>query len=346
MAEVMNLDGKITKILANFYYVTDIENKVWECFARARMLKEGKYLFVGDNVEIETSSTTQGVIVNAKERKNKISKPPVANVDQIIIVFSSIEPDFDEYNLDRYLSFVRYELSDERCLVCINKIDLKKIKIDKVYEKSGFEILYVSALTKEGLDNFVEKLKNKTSVLAGPSGVGKSSIIKALVPHASVQIGDLSSIKQGKHITRNVQLIDIKYGQSNNESFLVDTPGFTQFSFGGLNLKKVLDTFKDLKDIKCAFYDCLHNGEEDCVIDEMIKKGKVSESRYNSYLKILAEAQKEIIYETKQESKTKSISGKKNSKASSLPKIDQEKRAKSRKKEKQELLKIQREEEE
>ena len=339
----MNLSGKITKILANFYYVTDAENKVWECFARARLLKEGKYLSSGDNVEIETTGTTQGVIADVKERKNKLSKPPVANIDQVIIVFSSIEPDFDEYNLDRYLSFVRYELPDEKCLICINKIDLKKIEINKIYKKCSFEISYVSALTKEGLDSFAEKLKNKTSVLAGPSGVGKSSLIKALAPHAEVQIGDLSSIKQGKHITRNVQLIDIKQG---NNSFLVDTPGFTQFSFGGLNLNQILTTFEDLRDIKCTFYNCLHNGEEGCLIHEMIKNGEASESRYNSYLKILAEAQKEIIYGTKQESKAKSIAGKGNSKALNLPKIDQEKRAKSRKREKQELLKIEKEEEE
>ena len=340
----MNLSGKITKILANFYYVTDAENKVWECFARARLLKEGKYLFVGDNVEIETSDTKHGVIVNAKDRKNKISKPPVANMDQVIIVFSSIEPDFDAYNLDRYLSFVRYELPDEKILICINKIDLKKFEIDK-YKKSGFEISYVSALTKEGLDNFVDKLKNKTSVLAGPSGVGKSSLIKALAPHASVLIGDLSSIKQGKHITRNVQLIDIKDGHSNNESFLVDTPGFTQFSFGGLNLHQILITFKELKALKCNFDNCLHNNEEGCVIGEMIEKGEVAELRYNSYLKILAEAQEEIVYGTKQESKAKSIAGKKNSQALNLPKIDQEKRAKSRKREKQDLLRVQEEEE-
>ena len=338
----MNINGKITKILANFYYVTDAENKVWECFARARLLKEGKYLSVGDNVEIEASDTKHGVIVNVKNRKNKLSKPPVANVDQVVIVFSSVEPDFDEYNLDRYLSFVRYELPDEKCLICINKIDLKKINVNNLYQKSGFEISYVSALTKEGLESFAEKLKNKTSVLAGSSGVGKSSLIKALAPHASVIIGDLSSIKQGKHITRNVQLIDIKNGYSNNESFLVDTPGFTQFSFGGLNLNQILTTFEDLKVIKCSFYNCLHNGEEGCVMEEMIKKGEVSESRYNSYLKILEESQKEIVYGTKQESKAKSTGGK----DLNLPKIDQEKRAKSRKREKQELLRIREEEEE
>ena len=333
----MNLAGKIIKILANYYYIQDSENKVWECFARGRMLKEGKYLFVGDDVEIEVTGALQGVIVNLKERKNKISKPPVANIDQVVAVFSSANPDFDQYNLDRYLSFVRYELPNEKSLICINKIDLKKIDMSSIYEKSGFEISYVSALTEEGLNDFAERLKNKTSVFTGPSGVGKSSLIKALMPDAKVEIGDLSSIKQGKHITRNVQLIAIE--RKGVKGFLVDTPGFTQFSFGGLNLKQILTTFEDLNNLKCEFYNCLHNGEDGCVIDEAIKNGTVSESRYNSYLKILSESQKEIVYDMKQESKSKSIGGTSGSKSLKLPKIDQEKRAKSRKREKQELLK-------
>ncbi len=332
----MKLTGKIIKILANFYYVKDSTNKLWECFARGRLLKEGNYLFVGDDVEIETSDTMHGVIVSILERKNKISKPPVANIDQTVAVFSSADPDFDQYNLDRYLSFVRYELPSEKCLICINKIDLKEINIDKVYEKSGLEICYVSALTKEGLDDFLEKLRGKISVFTGPSGVGKSSLIKVLAPEADVQIGDLSSIKQGKHITRNVQLINISV---DNSGLLADTPGFTQFNFGGLNLKKILETFEDLRNIKCSFYDCIHNGEDGCQVSAMIEKGEISESRYQNYLKILVEAQEEIIYGTKQESKTKSIGGKDKSKTTKLLKIDQEKRAKSRKREKQDLLK-------
>ena len=338
----MNIEGKITKILANFYYVVDNENKIWECFARGRLLKEGKYLFAGDNVEIETTGPAQGVIVNIKERKNKINKPPVANIDQVVIVFSSIEPDFDQYNLDRYLSFISYEMPREKCLICINKIDLGRINLDDLYKKSGFEVSYVSALTKEGLDKFVENLRNKTSVFTGPSGVGKSSLIKAVIPDAAVLIGDLSSIKQGKHITRNVQLI----GLDKKEGFLADTPGFAQFSFGGLDLSKIESTFKEFSNLKCNYSDCLHRGEDGCSMEEMIKIGEVSELRYDSYIKILSEAEGEIIYGTKQESKAKSVGGKGSLKGINIPKIEQEKRAKSRKREKQDLLKIQDEEEE
>ena len=330
--------GKITKILANFYYVQDNKNKIWECFVRGRLLKEGKLLFVGDEVEFEISNPTQGVIVDLKNRKNKIDKPPIANIDQVLVIFSSCEPDFDFYNLDRYLSFIKSELTTGEILICINKTDIKRIDIEKDYSNSGFPVFYISALTHEGLNDLVTGLVNKTTVLTGPSGVGKSSLIKALAPNEDIKIGSLSTIKQGKHITRNVQLISITH---NTEiGFLVDTPGFTQFNFEGLDTYKIKSTFKELNNIECSFSNCLHNEEEGCTIESQIKSGLVSESRYESYLKILEEAKSEIIYGTKQESKIKLVSSKEKDKKKLLPKIDQKMRAKSRKKEKQELSKF------
>ena len=333
----MKLTGKITKILANFYYVIDSENKTWECFARSRLLKEGKLLFVGDTVEIETSSSTQGVIVDVKDRKNKIAKPPIANIDQVLVVFSAFEPEFTYYNLDRYLSFIRYELPHEKITICINKIDLKKINVDKIYKNSGYDIFYVSALTKEGLDDLAYKLLTITTVLTGPSGVGKSTLLKALAPNEDIKIGSLSAIKQGKHITRNVQLIPFKH--NNKYGFLVDTPGFTQISFASLNPRKILTTFKELNDLECNFNNCLHNDEEGCALQNLDKPEPVPESRLESYHKILLETQSEVTYGTKQESKTKAMREKGGGKKF-LPKIDEQLRAKSRKKEKQQISKI------
>lgn len=338
----MKLTGKITKILANFYYVTDAENKTWECFARARLLKEGKLLFVGDNVEIEASSSSQGVIIDLLGRKNKLIKPPVSNIDQVLVVFATCEPDLDFYNLDRYLSYIRYELPNERVIICVNKTDLKKIDINKYFRDSSFDIFYVSALTGEKLDDLVVNLINKTTVLTGPSGVGKSSLIKALAPHENIQIGSLSAIKQGKHITRNVQLIAIKH--CGKKGFLADTPGFTQFSFAGLEQKKIKETFNELTSTRCAFADCLHDGEEGCLLED-----EVSFERLENYRKILEESKSEINYgNKKEETSIKYISGKSGSKdkKKAIPKIDQETRAKSRKKQKQDLLKYNNEESE
>lgn len=330
----MKLEGKITKILANFYYVQDLSSKVWECFARGRILKEGRQLFVGDKVDIETSNT-QGVITHIQDRKNKLSKPSVANIDQVLVVFSTCEPDFDFYNLDRYLSFIRYELPNEKIVICINKIDLKKININEAYKDSKHDIYYVSALTKEGLETLTSKLIKKTTVLTGPSGVGKSSLIKALAPEEDIQIGSLSAIKQGKHITRNVRLVTINY--KNEIGFLVDTPGFTQLSFASLNASEILHTFHELSNVTCGYADCLHTGEDGCNIS---KTNSIPKSRYESYLRILDEAKKEIIYDIKYESKIKSVGGNKKSKSKFIPKIDEILRTKSRKKEKQELRRL------
>ena len=122
----MRLKGKIIKILANFYYVQDDTNKIWECFARARLLKEGKLLFVGDRLEIEVTGKDQAVIVDLEERKNRIFKPPVANIDQVLVVFSTLEPEFDFYNLDRYISFVEYELPNGRILKKSHTVKFKQ----------------------------------------------------------------------------------------------------------------------------------------------------------------------------------------------------------------------------
>ena len=332
----MGINGKITKILANFYYVQDSENKIWECFARARLLKEGKLLFVGDAVKIEASTQTQGVIVDVIERKNKIDKPPVANIDQVLVTFSTTEPEFDLYNLDRYLSYISYELPGGKIRICLNKIDLKEININEIYKNSGFEISYISALTKKGINELSNHITGKITVLAGPSGVGKTSLIKAFAPELDIKIGPLSSIKTGKHETRNVQLLQVKC--NGEKGYFIDTPGFTQFSFAALDSYKVLLTFKELDNINCNFNNCLHDGHEGCNVHESIKSGNVSETRYKNYLKIREELKSEVVYGTKQETKVKSVGGINKAKTKILPKIEQKQRAKSRKKEKQELL--------
>lgn len=334
----MNLSGKIITILANFYYVKDEENKIWECFARGRLIKEGKHLFVGDNVSIETTSDKQGVITDILARKNKVEKPPVANIDQVLVVFSTCNPEFDFYNLDRYLSFISYELPEEKILICMNKVDLKKIDLSSVYQNSGYEIIYVSALAKEGLDELGKKLVNKTTVLTGPSGVGKSSLINALKPELDLRVGPLSSINKGKQTTRNVQLIPVDFG--NESGYLVDTPGFSQFSFTSLDPYKILSSFKEVNNIGCEFDNCLHVGEEGCSLKN---QKDIPESRASSYLSIIEESKEDVVYGNKSESKLKSTGGN-IGKNKFLPKINLEMRSKSRKKEKQEISKLEKDE--
>lgn len=336
----MKLNGKIINILANFYYVQDSSNKIWECFARNRMLKEGKLLSVGDFLEFEITGTDQGVIVNAFPPKNRISKPPVSNIDQVMIVFSGVQPELDLYNLDRYLSFIDCELPDIEKIICINKIDLKEINIDEVYINSKLNIFYVSAKNGSGLNDLSRVLFNKTTVLAGPSGAGKSSLIKALAPNENIRIGDLSSINKGRHTTRNVQLITINL---NSESgYLVDTPGFSQFNFGGLNPTKILKSFKEFDNIQCEFSNCLfdnclRDGKNGCLIKDPKDFERINTSRFENYLKILDEAKSEVNFGSKRESKSKITGGISKGKGKHIPKIEKIKRAKSRKREKQEI---------
>lgn len=338
----MNLiKGKIVEIAANFYYVSDCENKIWECFARARLLKEGKFLYVGDEVEIETTGRDHGVIVGLVPRKNCIQKPPVGNIDQVFVVFSTLEPDLDFYNMDRYLSYVRYELPQINVAICINKVDLKRIDILSVYKDSNFKIFYTSALTYEGLDLLLDEIACKVTVLAGPSGVGKSSLIKALNPNADIRIGTLSAIKAGKHITRNVKLVLVE--DKDRKGYIADTPGFTRITFAGLNESKLLRTFPELKKLQCAYEHCLHKGEDGCCVEEAISLGLVSRARYENYTKILSETELEVIYGTKVETMIKSVGGKGKK---IIPKISTRQRTKSRKREKQELQKIKIENEE
>ena len=339
----MKIQGKITKILANFYYVQDSENKLWECFARGRLLKEGKLLFVGDKVDIEISNPKQGVITDVYPRKNKLFKPPISNVDQVLVIFSTREPEFDFYNLDRYLSYISYELQNEKVCICINKIDLERINIDLNYKNTGYEIFYFSALTGEGIEKLCNEISSKTVLLAGPSGVGKTSLIKAISPDKDLKIGEISSVGSGKHTTRNIQLISVF--DNDKQSFIADTPGFTQFSFATLSPEKILNTFRDLNNIDCSFDNCIHSGEEGCLAEGMVHKGQISAIRYESYLKIVEESKSEIKYGKKEETKLKSIGSdaegdELKGDKKFIPKIDQEKRTESRRKQKQNLLKI------
>ena len=221
------MQGKIIKGIAGFYYVNVVEFGVYECKAKGIFRKEKQKPLVGDNVEIEVldEETMTGNITALLPRKNELIRPAVANIDQALVVFAVTRPSPHFNLLDRFL--VMMERQDIPVVLCFNKEDIAEDeqveKLRSVYEGCGYPCVFTSALEERNIEKIKELLKGKTTVIAGPSGVGKSSLINILNPDAKMETGDISSkIERGKHTTRHSELFTIA-----QDSYIMDTPGFS-----------------------------------------------------------------------------------------------------------------------
>ena len=303
--------GKVIKKHSDFIYVKS-DAELFECKIRERLKKEKIEILVGDNVKIEeiNPENNQAVITEVLERNNFLSRPAIANIDQIIIVASLFEPELDFIQLNRYLCMAK--LHDIPAIICINKIDIdkntdKKSKIPGIYEPLGYKIIFTSALEGLGMENFKKLLSDKTSVLSGMSGVGKSSLLNNLCPYLNLKTKDVSfKLKRGTHTTRHVELISIS-----DSTYVADTPGFSYLKFDNIMPNKVNDLFNEIKALskECYFSDCLHLNEKNCnVINNL---DKIDSTRYESYKIFVEEAfehKKKITYSgTKKEEVTKFI---------------------------------------
>ncbi|WP_058485319.1 ribosome small subunit-dependent GTPase A [Defluviitalea phaphyphila] len=275
--------GIITKGIAGFYYVK-VEDKVFECKARGKFRNSNITPVVGDIVKIipEESNLT-GSIVEILPRKNILTRPSVANVDQAIIVFAAKNPDPNLQLLDRFLVLVE-EQNLEIC-ICINKIDIDKEKtyqeIKNTYEKIGYKVILTSAILNIGIDKLKNELFNKVTTFAGPSGVGKSSLLNAIDSSLSLKTGEISKkVKRGKHTTRHVELLNLK-----EESFVLDTPGFSMLSLEHINPKELKNLFKEFLPYNdlCRFSQCSHIHEPDCIIKQKVEEGVIDAGRYKRY---------------------------------------------------------------
>lgn len=295
------MKGQIYKIHSDFYYV-DNGVECFECKIREVLKKQREKILVGDYVEFEN-----GVITKIITRKNFIKRPSVANIDQIIIVSALKEPDLDLHQLNRYIALAKYYQIPT--VLCFNKDDLKwdkhlSTKIKNIYE--GFDIVYTSATEHKGIKNFEKLLSNKTSVLCGNSGVGKSSLINAINPSLNLRTKQVSEKTQrGTHTTRHCEIIKI-----NDTSRIVDTPGFSNVRFDFIlpaNVDLLFDEIAQFRN-KCKYSDCLHINEDGCNVLENIDK--IDETRYESYLAFVNEAQEykeKIKYEGKKEEHSKKL---------------------------------------
>lgn len=275
--------GTIVKGIAGFYYVR-VDDKVYECKAKGKFRNINLIPYVGDKAEITLlNEENRGSIVNILPRKNYLIRPPVANVDQAVIVFAVKNPNVNLQLLDRFL--ILAEEQGLEIVICFNKIDLEEEKVCKelaaIYKKAGYKTILSSTVSNEGILELKEALADKTTVFAGPSGVGKSSLLNAIDTSLKLATGMISEkIKRGKHTTRHVELLPL-----DNGGFVLDTPGFSSLSLSYLDSMKLQDYYREFVPYNnaCKFIPCSHIHEPQCKIKEMVEEGLIDFERYQRY---------------------------------------------------------------
>lgn len=289
-------EGLVIKGYGGFYFV-QCGKETWRCRGRGR-LRRVDSLLAGDRVLFTKLEPGEGLIEAILPRKNTIPRPPVANVDQMILVVSLAQPEPDLKLLNRTL--VLCEMRNLEILICFNKVDLvareKAESLEEIYRKAGYHTLLTSALEKIGLTKLYQSLaaERKISVLSGPSGAGKSTLLNALDPGLSLATGEISTkLKRGRHTTRYVQLLPIGNG------YVADTPGFSNLELPSMKRTELARYFPEIYEHagKCRFLNCLHIDEPDCEVKNALKRGIISKIRYQDYQKFLGEIiDKERMY--------------------------------------------------
>ncbi len=279
--------GKIIKGISGFYYV-ESEQTIYECKARGVFRNRNEKPLVGDFVEfkIVSEDDKKGNIERILDRKSLLKRPEVSNVDQALIVFSSIDPFPDIHLLNRFL--VSMEYAKVKPYICINKDDLKKEEnIPKIFKSTPYKVLILSVKENRGLSDLKELLNGKTTALSGPSGVGKSSIINKISGKELMEVGDISrKIKRGKNTTRHTFLITLW-----ENTYILDTPGFLNLDVPDIEKEDLQYLFPEFNEFigQCRFRGCLHKKEPNCAIKEAAFEGKIAEERYDDYVVFLDE---------------------------------------------------------
>ena len=292
------MTGKIIKGIAGFYYVNNGENRVYQCRAKGIFRNRKIKPLVGDNVEfsILDEEAGEGNIDEILPRKNALVRPAAANVDQALVLFALTQPSPNLNLLDRFL--VMMAMEEIPVVICFNKADLgdgaMEEEYKKIYEGAGYEVHFISARTDLGMDQVRELLRGRTTVLAGPSGVGKSSLTNRIQPEASMETGGISrKIERGKHTTRHSELFFVE-----KDTYMMDTPGFSSMytpEIEASELKEFFPEFAEFED-ECRFLGCVHIGERVCGVKEAVKEGKISLSRYENYRLIYEELKQKRRY--------------------------------------------------
>lgn len=285
------MTGKIIKGIAGFYYV-HVEGKgIYECRAKGIFRNEKIKPLVGDNVEMEVldEKDMEGSILRILPRSSTLIRPAVANVDQAMIIFAIVKPNPNFNLLDRFL--IRMERQHLPTVICFNKQDIaspeEKEALRKAYETCGYRVLFISALENEGLEQVKGILAGKTTTVAGPSGVGKSSLINQLAPAANMATGEISAkIERGRHTTRHSEIIAL-----GEETYIVDTPGFTSLGISEITKEELGQYYPEFVQYEpyCKFSGCAHITEPSCGIKDAVADGRISKVRYENYKELYRE---------------------------------------------------------
>ncbi len=287
------MQGKIIRGIGGFYYVHVVDSVqkeesisgLYECKAKGIFRNQNIKPLVGDNVEVEIldSEKKLGNIQKILPRQNALIRPAVANVDQAVVVFALSYPKPNLNLLDRFLLMMKTQ--GVPTVICFNKSDEQEEDVihQMIQEYRGSEsaVLHTSTVTGDGLEEFRRLLLGKTTVLAGPSGVGKSSVMNVLFPDAKMEIGNISDkIKRGKHTTRHSELFSL-----GGETYIMDTPGFTSLRLPSLEKEELKEYYPEFEQFKadCRFLGCVHINEPDCTVKQALEAGKISRKRYENY---------------------------------------------------------------
>lgn len=284
------MKGQIRKALSGFYYVAS-ETGIYQTRGRGNFRNKKITPLVGDDVIFESSNRTDGYLLEILPRKNELVRPPVANVDQGVVVTSLVEPNFSYNLLDRFL--VSLEYKGIKPIIFLSKTDLcedKSIiaKIRNVYEKIGYQVI-ISEETKSEISQLEQLFPNRITVFMGQSGAGKSTLLNRILPELDLTTAEISeALGRGKHTTRYVELLEIAGG------LVADTPGFSSIDFLEIESTELPKQFPEFVKASndCRFRECMHVKEPQCAVKERVEAGEISATRYENYLQFLDEVLK------------------------------------------------------
>lgn len=285
------MQGKIVKGIAGFYYVHVIGYGVYECRAKGLFRRQDQKPLVGDLVEIVVLDEVEktGNVEKILPRKNELLRPAVANIDMALVIFAVTSPEPNLNLLDRFLVFM--QMNQIPVTICFNKMELmdaaERQALADVYKPCGYSILFTSAKNEEGIEALKAALHGKTASVAGPSGVGKSSLINLLQPGVTMETGEISpKIARGKQTTRHTQLIHIE-----GNTYIMDTPGFSSLFLPEIEKEDLQQYYTEFAAFEpdCRFQGCSHINEPDCGIKQAVGEGKISPVRYENYCQLYHE---------------------------------------------------------